>query len=153
MSVFLDGRDSIEILSEEEGDGRLRPPLREWRIKKERVEMTDTCDATENYRPPSPPIDQIPNQSMELSETDRDQVHVEAAVHGAEAEHPAGPHLLGDPGLQLGPDVLPGHPGQVLVLAQDDDGDLDRVTGGQAPAEENLGHPHKPSAPWQLVTD
>ena len=85
----------------------------------------------------------------------RGQVHVEADVRGAGAEtgHPAGPHLLGDPGLQLGPDVLPGHPGQVLVLAQDDDGDLDRVTGGQAPAEENLGHPDEPSVTWQLVTE
>ena len=85
----------------------------------------------------------------------RGQVHVEADVRGAgaEARHPAGPHLLGHPGLQLDPDVIPGHPGQVLVLTKDDDGALDRVTGAQAPAEENLGHPDKPSAPCQLVTD
>ena len=46
-----------------------------------------------------------------------------------------------------------GDPGQVLVLTKDDDGALDRVTGTQAPAEENLGHPDKQSAPCQLVTD
>ena len=124
---FLDGRDSIEILSEEEGDGRPRPPLRQWRIKKERVEMADTCDDTESYRPPSLQIYQIPIQSTEHSETHRGQVHVEADVRLAEAGHPAGPHLLGHPGLQLGPDVLLGHPGQ--VEAEDDDGDLDRKTG------------------------
>ena len=67
MFFSLDGRDSIEILSEEEGDGRPRPPLREWRIKKEMVEMVDTGEAEESCSPPSPHMDQ---SLSKLTETD-----------------------------------------------------------------------------------
>ena len=58
MFDFQDGRDSIEILSEEEGDGRPRPPLREWRIKKEIIEIVDTGELMESCSPPSLQMDQ-----------------------------------------------------------------------------------------------
>ena len=78
--IFLDGRESIEILSEEEGDGRPRPPLREWRIKKEVIEMVDRDELMGSCKSPSLQIDQR-DKSTEESEKGNPGAPLVSNVH------------------------------------------------------------------------